>query len=209
MDLKRRSKPAANEQRAPAGARAPAMPKAPLIEIFHSVQGEGRFVGVPMTFVRVRLVRACLYCDTPNSYDARRSSRAHAVRETRETQPRRRRPRGGSSCASSSRERGRRQDEPREHSPRRALVVPRVRARVRAPRARAAWPATSRPRAIHPDALAACVDQVDHLSADYKLPETLGAPAQASLALALRRVVRAVAPPLLREGAETRRDRRL
>jgi organic radical activating enzyme len=38
--------------------------------------------------------------------------------------------------------------------------------------------------AIDPDALAKCLDQVDHLSADYKLPETLGAPAKADLALA-------------------------
>ena len=37
--------------------------------------------------------------------------------------------------------------------------------------------------AIDPDALAACIEQVDHLSADYKLPETLGAPAKAELAL--------------------------
>lgn len=37
--------------------------------------------------------------------------------------------------------------------------------------------------AIHPEALAVCIDQVDHLSADYKLPETLGAPADAAAAL--------------------------
>ena len=37
--------------------------------------------------------------------------------------------------------------------------------------------------AVDPDALSQCVDQVDHLSADYKLPETLGAPAKPEFAV--------------------------
>jgi 7-carboxy-7-deazaguanine synthase len=42
---------------------------APLIEIFASVQGEGRFAGAPMTFVRTAVCPIrCLYCDTPESY---------------------------------------------------------------------------------------------------------------------------------------------
>ena len=45
--------------------------RAPLIEVFHSVQGEGRFVGVPMAFLRVATCPLrCRYCDTPNSYEA-------------------------------------------------------------------------------------------------------------------------------------------
>lgn len=45
------------------------MAKAPLIEIFSSVQGEGRHVGMPMGFVRVAVCPVrCTYCDTPNSY---------------------------------------------------------------------------------------------------------------------------------------------
>ena len=45
--------------------------RAPLIEVFSSVQGEGSQVGVPMVFVRVAVCPIrCLYCDTPNSYTA-------------------------------------------------------------------------------------------------------------------------------------------
>lgn len=43
---------------------------APLVEIFASIQGEGRFVGVPMTFVRLAgCPLRCLYCDTPHSHE--------------------------------------------------------------------------------------------------------------------------------------------
>ena len=45
------------------------MVKAPLIEIFSSVQGEGRHAGIPMGFVRVAVCPVrCTYCDTPHSY---------------------------------------------------------------------------------------------------------------------------------------------
>jgi 7-carboxy-7-deazaguanine synthase len=45
--------------------------EAPLVEIFSSVQGEGRHAGVPMSFVRVaKCPIRCAYCDTTNSYVA-------------------------------------------------------------------------------------------------------------------------------------------
>ncbi len=45
--------------------------RAALIEIFDSIQGEGRHVGVPMAFVRVATCPLrCSYCDTPHSYVA-------------------------------------------------------------------------------------------------------------------------------------------
>jgi 7-carboxy-7-deazaguanine synthase len=45
--------------------------KAPLVEVFASIQGEGRFVGRPMAFLRVAVCPLrCTYCDTPNSYTA-------------------------------------------------------------------------------------------------------------------------------------------
>ncbi|MBK8974469.1 MAG: 7-carboxy-7-deazaguanine synthase QueE [Planctomycetes bacterium] len=47
--------------------------RAPLIEIFHSIQGEGRFVGQGMAFVRVATCPIrCHYCDTRHSYVAPR-----------------------------------------------------------------------------------------------------------------------------------------
>jgi len=49
----------------------PPAARAPLIEVFCSVQGEGRFVGQAMAFVRVATCPIrCLYCDTPHSYTA-------------------------------------------------------------------------------------------------------------------------------------------
>ena len=45
--------------------------RAALIEIFDSIQGEGRFVGAPMAFLRTATCPLrCSYCDTPHSYVA-------------------------------------------------------------------------------------------------------------------------------------------
>ncbi len=186
MDLKQALK---NLQQAPAAAAGPtaaAMPKAPLIEVFHSVQGEGRFVGVPMAFLRVATCPLrCLYCDTPNSYDApARFPVKLSVREQQEPNP------VGAERAAELVRQVLQASEPGAKTNRLSitggepLVFPEfVRELGRRVRQRGTR-VHLETAAVHPDALAACIDQVDHLSADYKLPETLGAPARPELALA-------------------------
>ena len=159
--------------------------RAPLIEVFHSVQGEGRFVGVPMAFLRVATCPLrCTYCDTPDSYEApasaairfgvRTHQEANPVRATRAAelvrqvataalpglQQQRVSLTGGEPLAfpAFTQEFGR---AIREHGFRLHLET----------------------AAHDPDALAACVNQVDHLSADFKLPETLGRPVDKQLLL--------------------------
>ncbi len=157
--------------------------RAPLIEIFWSVQGEGRFVGVPMAFVRTATCPLrCLYCDTPNSYTAPpRFPVRLGVREQQEPNP--------------------------VTAERAAELALKVAATCGVPARAPAVSVTGgeplvfpefvrdfgrrvRQRglrvhletaAIDPDALGRCVDQVDHLSADWKLPETLGTPAGAPM----------------------------
>lgn len=170
----------------PGAPRATAGPKAPLIEIFHSVQGEGRFVGVPMAFLRVATCPLrCLYCDTPNSYDApQRFPVRTSVREQHEPNP---------ASAERAAELVRQvvaASEPGARTGRLSitggepLVFPEfVREVGRLVRGKGLR-LHLETAAVHPDALASCVDQVDHLSADYKLPETLGAPQKPELALA-------------------------
>ncbi len=147
------------------------MAKAALIEIFDSIQGEGRFVGCPTTFVRTATCPLrCLYCDTPNSYEA--PARVPVRRGGRVTEEAN--PLTAARVAELVRERGRGEcvsvtgGEP--------LVFPEFVAELGA----ALRPSGPRlhleTAAIDPDALARCVDAIDHLSADYKLPATLGAP---------------------------------
>lgn len=157
--------------------------KAPLIEIFHSVQGEGRFVGVPMTFLRVATCPLrCLYCDTPHSYEAQARfpvrvpgrellepnpvPAARAAELVHKVQPPGPRP-GRLSITGG---------EP--------LVFPAyVRELGRLVRQKG-MRVHLETAAIDPAALQVCIDQVDHLSADYKLAETLGPPAKPEVALA-------------------------
>lgn len=165
----------------PAGKLA----KAPLIEIFHSVQGEGRFVGASMAFLRVATCPLrCLYCDTPNSYTApARFPVRLGVRDLQEPNP---------VAADRAAELVRQvlgSCEPGAKAHRvsvtggEPLVFPEfVRDLGRCVRSKGVR-LHLETAAIDPDALAQCIDQVDHLSADYKLPETLGAPAKAELAL--------------------------
>lgn len=160
--------------------------RAPLIEIFHSIQGEGRFVGVPMTFLRVATCPLrCLYCDTPNSYVApSRVPVRLGPRELHEPNPVAadraaelvRQCAVGNAAGSKVLRVSVTGGEP--------LVFPAfVREFGRAVRDKGIR-VHLETAAIDPEALATCIDQVDHLSADYKLPETLGAPAKPELALA-------------------------
>jgi 7-carboxy-7-deazaguanine synthase len=186
MDLKQALRGLQAKAQDAAPPRGAAMPKAPLIEIFHSVQGEGRFVGVPMAFVRVATCPLrCLYCDTPHSYEAQaRFPVRTAVREQGEANP---------VSAERAAELVRQvvtASEPGSRQPRvsltggEPLVFPEfVREFGRLVRGKG-MRLHLETAAVHPDALAACIDQVDHLSADYKLPETLGAPAKPEFALA-------------------------
>jgi organic radical activating enzyme len=184
MDLRRALRDLEADKRD--AERAAKAARAPLIEIFHSVQGEGRFAGVPMAFVRTATCPLrCLYCDTPNSYQApERVPVRFGVRT---------------------------QQEPNPVSAERAAELVRQLAAAVAPGQKVArvsitggeplvFPDFLRDfgravrqhgqrvhletAALDPDALRKCVDQIDHLSADYKLPETLGAPEQAKYALA-------------------------
>ncbi len=186
MDLKQALKNLQKGDTAPAIVRPSAAPKAPLIEIFHSVQGEGRFVGAPMAFLRVATCPLrCLYCDTPNSYEALpRLPVRLSVREVQEPNP---------VAADRAAELVRQvvtSCEPNAKTNRLSitggepLVFPEfVREVGRLVRAKG-MRMHLETAAIHPEALATCIDQVDHLSADYKLPETLGAPQKPELALA-------------------------
>ena len=58
--------------------------KAALVEVFHSVQGEGRFVGEAMVFVRVAVCPIrCSYCDTPHSYIPANAARIGLGKDSR------------------------------------------------------------------------------------------------------------------------------
>jgi len=186
MDLKQALRTLQSKDQAQTPARPGPAPKAPLIEVFHSVQGEGRFVGVPMAFLRVATCPLrCLYCDTPNSYEApARLPVRLGVRDVQEPNP---------VAADRAADLVRQvvvASEPGGKPGKvsvtggEPLVFPEfVREFGRIVRGRG-MRLHLETAAIHPDALAACIDQVDHLSADYKLPETLGAPAKPELALA-------------------------
>ncbi|MCB9870808.1 MAG: 7-carboxy-7-deazaguanine synthase QueE [Planctomycetes bacterium] len=148
--------------------------KAPLIEVFTSIQGEGRHVGVPTTFVRVAVCPIrCGYCDTPNSYVVPKQfpvevGGAATQHDNPVTAERAAQLVGESSAAS-------RFGAPEWVSVTggEPLLYPEF---VR--QLGAAWRAGGgrlalETAALDPAALARCIDQVDHLSADYKLPGTL------------------------------------
>jgi len=160
-------------QAAPAASAAPSA-RAPLIEIFHSVQGEGRFVGVPMTFVRVATCPIrCKYCDTPNSYTASERFPVRSVRELQEPNPVSAE-RAAELVRTVFTAAGTAGKTPRVSvTGGEPLVFPAfVRELGRAVRGKGAR-LHLETAALDPAALQQCVDQVDHLSADYKLPVTL------------------------------------
>ncbi|MBK8097819.1 MAG: 7-carboxy-7-deazaguanine synthase QueE [Planctomycetes bacterium] len=155
---------------------AKAAPRAPLIEIFWSIQGEGRFVGVPMAFLRVATCPLrCTYCDTPHSYEAPPTFPVKtALRELREPNP------SNSERAADLVKMVTTQSGQAPKVPRLSITggeplvfpdfVKELGRKVRAHGFRAHLETA----AHDPKALQQCIEQVDHLSADYKLPETIG-----------------------------------
>ena len=149
------------------------MVRAPLVEVFHSVQGEGRFVGVPMGFLRVATCPIrCSYCDTPHSHRATASVAVRAgEREFAEPNPvdAVRAAELVEQCARAA------------GSPAPAMVSVTGGEPLAVPEFVAELGSVLRPRgfrlhletaALDARALELCIAQVDHLSADYKLPGT-------------------------------------
>jgi 7-carboxy-7-deazaguanine synthase len=143
---------------------------APLVEMFWSVQGEGRFVGVPMAFVRTATCPIrCTYCDTPNSYTAPARAPVQGMQD--EPNP--------VTALRAAELLGKLPAAAHVSPPRvsvtggEPLVFPGfVRALGERLRPRG-WRLHLETAALDPRALEHCVAEVDHLSADYKLPETL------------------------------------
>jgi 7-carboxy-7-deazaguanine synthase len=150
----------------------PSRPRAAAIEAFWSVQGEGRFVGVGMAFLRLATCPIrCRYCDTPHSYAA--SPTFQVLPAGREPYAQRN-PLDVESAVALC----------REVAPDRRLGA--VSLTGGEPLAHAAfvaafghaWRAAGgrvhlETAALDPEAMATVLPVIDHLSADYKLPGTL------------------------------------
>jgi organic radical activating enzyme len=145
--------------------------RAPLVEIFVSIQGEGRFVGQPMAFVRTAVCPIrCLYCDTPHSHAATASWTLHGeggpiegpnpVDVTTAVEALRWLDADGLPVSITG-------GEPLVHPE----FVRELGAELRAGGHRIHLETA----ALHPGKLAECIASIDHLSADYKLPGTLQA----------------------------------
>lgn len=151
--------------------------RAPLVELFGSVQGEGRHAGRPMAFVRVATCPIrCLYCDTPDSY---RAPAAVAV-EGADDEPnpvgaRRAAELVDALCRASQWERADGPRLPASLTGGEPLVVPRFAHELGAALAAMDRALHLETAALDPDALAEVLPVVAHLSADWKLPGTLEA----------------------------------
>jgi organic radical activating enzyme len=150
------------------------MARAPLVEIFHSIQGEGRYVGVGMEFLRVAVCPIrCRYCDTPESYTAAPSFSVSigddAFSEPNPVTPERAAELVGRVAEAAGDPGG----QPVSLTGGEPLVYPQFLRRtgeILQAEGRSVHLETA---ALDPGALSEMLEVVDHLSADYKLPETL------------------------------------
>lgn len=147
--------------------------RAPLIEAFWSIQGEGRFVGESMAFLRTATCPLrCSYCDTVHSYTAAPEIEiATPVGAFRERNP--------VSVARAAELVRALRPEGYRRTPRLSVTggEPLVFADFVAGLAGAlrpeGWKVHLETAAIDAARFARCVEVVDHLSADWKLPETI------------------------------------
>lgn len=80
MDAPRTGSEAGSSARSASGSAGSSSERgadvAPVLEIFRSIQGEGRYLGQPQVFVRLRgCPLRCRYCDTPHSWVLRADQR--------------------------------------------------------------------------------------------------------------------------------------
>jgi len=148
--------------------------RAPVLEVFASLQGEGRYCGEPQVFVRLHgCPLRCRWCDTPGSWHLPDEPRARVARH----------------AAAPAREPG--WATPFQAATWIAQVEPGEPRTVSVTGGEPLlWPGfvgglrafVGRRRihletaGAHPEALAAVLDAVDHVSLDLKLPEDLEAP---------------------------------
>ncbi|MCB9883264.1 MAG: 7-carboxy-7-deazaguanine synthase QueE [Planctomycetes bacterium] len=148
---------------------------APLHEVFASIQGEGAFAGEPQVFVRFAVCPVrCLYCDTEDALVRVPAYRVHTeecvqvhanpatVAGVRAAVEAVERPSGLPRTISLT------GGEPLVHATFLGALIPTLRERRRVHLETAG---------LHPRALGALLDQLDHVSIDWKLPSTLEGPA--------------------------------
>lgn len=154
-------------------------PRAPVLEAFASIQGEGRYVGQPQVFLRLAgCPLRCAWCDTPHSWVVKDGGRARVAapggvrREDALVDARAARawideldPSGAMPVSVTG-------GEP-------ALWPDFVAALARELGGRRLHLETA---GAHPRALARIADDCDHLSIDLKLPMDLGAPVEVDAA---------------------------
>jgi len=148
--------------------------KAPLHEVFASIQGEGRFVGCSMVFVRVAVCPIrCDYCDTPHSYEVRETFTVRDAEGTRSLEN------PASAATAAELAAGLASGSPFgaarfvSLTGGEPLLYPRFIAAFGAELHARGLQLFLETAALDPRALRDCVAVVDHLSADYKLPGTL------------------------------------
>lgn len=153
---------------------------APVMEVFASIQGEGKYVGEPQSFLRLAgCPLRCAWCDTPGSWAVRPEASA-VIR--REGEPPAKEERWASPFRAALWVASVEPGEPRTVSITggEPLVWPEFILALRA---------MLSPRRLHletagahPESLARVLDVIDHVSLDLKLPQDMGAPVELELA---------------------------